>query len=166
MRYFNKTEKRHNISATDFSLKKLSYGMKSEAELRRLMKAAGYADGDIEDTVRELKDFGYIDDERYVEEFYRFGRARGWSKRRIMRELFSKGVDGEISREIVEELSSETDEEEEAFLIAKKMLAAHLDSGKPFDEKIKAKIGRRLISSGYNEGICYRVIYRLRQEEL
>ena len=162
MKYDKRTKNNNAASAMDFCLRKLSYSMRTEHELKKLMETAEYTEEEIIEALLSLKDFGYIDDNRYAEEFFKLGKSKGWSKMRIERELSLRGVGAGISRDIIEELSSEIDEREEAFLIAKKMLDAHISSGKAFDEKIKAKIGRRLISLGYNEGICYHVINKLR----
>ncbi len=157
----DKSKKKNRVGADEFALRKLNYGMKTESELRKLMVAAGYASAEIDETVEEFKTFDYINDERYVSELYRLGRNKGWSKTKISVELSKRGVKSELSQKILEEISADFDEKEEAFLIAKKIFDNSVSEGKPFDEKLKAKIGRRLIALGYNESICYHVINRL-----
>ncbi|MBQ1401403.1 MAG: RecX family transcriptional regulator, partial [Firmicutes bacterium] len=67
------------------ALAKLSYRMRTENELRKALEELEFDSGDIDSTIDELKTLGYIDDERYVREFYRSSRRKNWSKNRMIR---------------------------------------------------------------------------------
>ena len=65
--------------------------------------------GVFEDAAKKLRDSGYVSDERfarlYVRELQTFKK---YGKRRIEQELYRKGIDREIIREVLDETDFET----------------------------------------------------------
>ena len=45
------------------------------------------------------------------------------------------------------------------------MADEQLAKGKEIDDKFLSKVGRRLMSLGYNSGVCYYVIGRIREDK-
>ena len=63
--------------------------------------------------------------------------------------------------EIIEEAGNE---KERALAVGQKMLRQHLELGKEADKNFMAKVGRRLISLGYDNHVLYSVIGILMKE--
>ena len=153
------------------ALAKLNYRMRTEEELRRSLKDLDYDKEDIDKTLEELISYGYVDDDRYVREFYRISRRKRWSRNRILRALKEKGIssvravnvldDLEASGEM-EDLGLSFDERETALELGIDMAQSQLRSGKEIDDNFLKKVGRRLTSLGYDTGCCFYVMNRLR----
>ena len=167
-----KTEKKgKKKSCLDKALAKLNYRMRTESELRKSLKEDGYEEGEIEETVEELKNFGYLDDARYIREYYKVSKRKGWADRRILNELKRKGIKSDFADNTIQDfkdsdefsdLNLEEDEKVTAYEVGVKMAKSQINAGKALDDKFMAKVGRRLMSLGYNSGCCYYVIGKLR----
>lgn len=96
----------------------------------------------IEEFIKEFRDKGYLDDQKFGQWFVELQERRGKSDRTIRAELFKKG----LGREVVEELLSTTETDELARLklvIAKKgKLSRYRNSPE--------KLTRYLISQGFS----------------
>ena len=155
----------------DAALAKLNYRMRTEKELRDSLRELKYDDEEIGETVEELRSYGYLDDARYVREFYRVSRRKSWSRNRIIRSLREKGVPNELIMNEIQEFEESpefsdmglsTDERGEALKVGKDMLRVQLGYGKAVDDRFINRVGRRLSSLGYDSGTCYYVMNILR----
>ena len=153
------------------ALAKLNYRMRTVRELERSLKELGYEESEIRETLEELKSFGYLDDRRYGIEFFRASRKKNWSSQRITRAMKEKGLESETIRSVMDELEDTDelersgltlDDRETALQEGLRMARVHLRSGKEIDEKFLNKVGRRLMTLGYNSGCCYYVMGRLK----
>ena len=153
------------------ALAKLSYRMRTESELRKALEELEFDSGDIDSTIDELKTLGYIDDERYVREFYRSSRRKNWSKNRMIRALADKGITAGRAKAVIddfeasdefEDLGLTSDERSQALELGRNMFEKQIMSGKPCDEKFFGRVGRRLMTLGYDSGCCYYVIRKLK----
>ena len=148
------------------ALSKLNYRMRSKAELTKALAELDYDSDEISETIEELETFGYIDDRRFSEEFIR-------SSARILRALREKGITKNMAEEAMDlhldEEESVTDpgsfDRERALNTGFKMADEQLAKGKEIDDKFLSKVGRRLMSLGYNSGVCYYVIGRIREDK-
>ena len=153
------------------ALAKLNYRMRTEFELRNALRELEYEGTEIDETIDELKNYGYLDDERYVREFYRTSRRKNWSRKRIELSLKEKGIAQRISKEVIDdfELSSEysnlglnSDERQVALEVGLNMARTQLSRGKTIDDNFLKKVGRRLTSLGYDPGCCFYVMNKLK----
>ena len=153
------------------ALSKLNYRMRTVRELEKSLKESGYEEDDIRDTIEELLEFGYLDDRRYGTEFFRVSRRKNWSRSRIMRAMKEKGLSSDTISSVMDELEDSReladsglvmDDRETALREGLKMAQSQRRSGKSIDEKFLQKIGRRLMTLGYDPGCCYYVIGRIR----
>ena len=130
--------------AYNYAVNLLSRRDHSERELMTKLTQKGYSDG-AEEAIRKLRDGGYVSDERfarlYVRELQTFKK---YGKRRIEQELYRKGVDREIIREVLEE--TDFDESDLVSLIERKY-GRYLG-----DEKGIAKTINGLLRMGYSYG--------------
>ena len=130
--------------AYNYAVNLLSRRDHSERELMTKLTQKGYSDG-AEEAIRKLRDGGYVSDERfarlYVRELQTFKK---YGKRRIEQELYRKGVDREIIREVLEE--TDFDGSDLVSLIERKY-GRYLG-----DEKGIAKTINGLLRMGYSYG--------------
>lgn len=130
--------------AYNYAVSLLSRRDHSEKELMTKLTQKGYTQG-AEEAIAKLRDGGYVSDERfarlYVRELQTFKK---YGKRRIEQELFRKGIDREIIREVLEKTNF--DESDLVSLIERKY-GRYLS-----DEKGIAKTINGLLRMGYSYG--------------
>ena len=154
-------------------MRKLSARMRTEQEIRDILKRTAYDDEEIEATIAELVGYGYLNDERYCGEYFLYAKARGKADARIVRELAQKGISAETARNVIEELraaemqdgSGMAEDRDAALLVARKMLRGQWEDGKAADDKFLARVGRRLAGLGYDGSVIYDILGKLRQDE-
>lgn len=144
----------------DYAVGVLSRSMRTEAELRRLMRQriADAATGEpmIVAVLERLRSHQYLSDVRYAASFASLRRdGRKLGPRRIAQDLRNKGVAADIITREVEGAFAETDEltQARAFL-AKKRIAAPAAG----DDRAKARILRMLVRAGFSPSIGFRVL--------
>ena len=166
-------EKKRKHSASEAAMRKLAARMRTEQEIRDFLRRAEYNAEETEAAVKELKSYGYLNDERYCGEYFRYAKARGKADRRIVQELVQKGIDAETARNVMEDLRDEAaaagderpDDRAAALMIGRKMLRGQREDGKKADDKFLARVGRRLAGLGYDSRVIYDVLGKLRQDE-
>ena len=146
------------LSIAEVAAKRLSYKSRTSHELKMYLEERGFEAELINTTIQEFKDIGYLDDERFARDYYRYATAKGWAKARAMRELKRKGINQETIeaayRDYLDEFG-ETDDES-ALAVARKLLTPDmLDEKGRIIEKYKARIARRLFNYGYNTSLIY-----------
>ena len=164
---------RRRCSASEAAMRKLSARMRTEQEIRDILKRAAYDDEEIEAAIAELVGYGYLNDERYCGEYFLYAKARGKADARIVRELAQKGISAETARNVIEDLRAEeaddegraVDDHATALAVARKMLRNQWDDGKTVDDRFLARVGRRLAGLGYDGSVIYDILGRLRQDE-
>jgi regulatory protein len=78
------------------ALKLLARREHSGQELRRKLRAKGYAPGQVDAVTDALACEGLLSDERFVESYVQGRVRRGWGPLRIRAELGERGVEGEL----------------------------------------------------------------------
>lgn len=121
----------------------------------------GYEADESEAAVKQLSEYGYIDDHAYAKMYFEYGFEKGRGKGRIIRELAGKGIQKEIIDQAYGELDDKPDEQEMARDIALQIVS---ESGADQSEmtyeekqKLQARIVRRLASRGFSGSVCYSV---------
>ena len=132
----------------------------TKAELSKKLKAQGFDSPEIEEASERLEELGYVDDTSYAARYAADAARKGRGKLRIARELTQKGLDAQSAKEAIEALAAEEDvlsERERAMAEAQKMLR-----GEQPDEKMLARVGRRLSAYGYEPSVIWDVLGKLR----
>ncbi len=157
-------------SIEECAVKKLSRKEMSANELRDFLAKKEYAAEDIDRVVSDMKEFGYLNDVRFAEDFLIYDLGRGRSLKKAFCDLRQKGVSDDDIRAGYDEYMDEfgePDERRAALDEAKKVLiAADLAPGHiPDDmrEKIDGRIARRLFSRGYSQSLIYDVLREIRR---
>ena len=142
----------------DYAVKALGRRMRTEAELRRLMRGriepGPGGEGVVQAVIARLKQQRYLDDQSYAETFSRLRRENDkFGQRRVRQSLGQKGVSSAIVDKVVAESYASTNEETLAreYLERKRLR-------KPADEKETARVMRRLASAVFSTGVIYRIL--------
>ncbi len=119
----------------------------SEKGLREYLKKKGFDDLTIKNAVEKLREYGYVDDEKFAKNYFD-SLSSSQGKNVIASKLRAKGV----SKEIVEDLMENIDEESQlnqAVNLAKKFLKNREKSA-----KTKQKCLAHLIYKGYDYNVA------------
>jgi regulatory protein len=133
--------------------------MRTVAELKRLLRNRVDAESEIGKTlvelvIRRLKDQGYLNDRKYAAAYSAFRRDNEkYGQRRVVTDLKSKGVVGEILEKAVAAAFREVDEEKQAraYLRRKRL-------EKPKDKKQAARVFRQLMRAGFAPKTIFKIL--------
>ena len=142
----------------DYAVKALGRAMRTEAELRRLMKTrvepGERGEAVVAAVVARLKEQRYLDDQSFAETYARLRQENEkLGSRGVRRKLAQKGVPATIANEAVDARYSDTDEE----ALARK----HLEQkriAKPTNEKETTRVMRRLVAAGFSTSVIYKIL--------
>jgi regulatory protein len=142
----------------DYAVKALGRKMRSEAELRRLMKTRVEMDergeAAIAAVVGRLKDYGYLNDASFAETFARLRQENEkFGVRRVRQDLQQKGVHSDLIAETLDARYGQMNEEA--------LAREHLERKrirKPANEKETARVMRRLVAAGFSTGTIYKIL--------
>ena len=141
----------------DYAVKALGRHMRTEAELRRLMRQRvepGETGTVIDSVILRLKEYGYLDDRSFAETYTRLRQENEkLGARSVRQKLAQKGVAAPIVNETIETRYADTDEEA--------LARAHIERKrlkKPANEKETARVMRRLVAAGFSTGVIYKIL--------
>lgn len=156
-------------SLWSFALKSLGARALSISELRRKLQVRAEQPGDIDAVLAKLKEYGYINDERFAEHYAAVRRdSQGFGQQRVLRDLRQRRVAPKVAEKAVTDAFDGTSEIVmiEQFLERKyrnKDLRAFLQ-----EQKNLASAFRRLRYAGFSAGASIGVLkrYASRAEDL
>jgi regulatory protein len=142
----------------EYAVKALGRRMRSEVELRRLMRQRAElgerGEAAIAAVVARLKEQRYLDDQSYAETYARLRQENDkLGARRVRRDLAQKGLKAELIEETMDARYGETNEET--------LARQHLDRKrikKPENERETARVVRRLVAAGFSTGTIMRIL--------
>jgi regulatory protein len=142
----------------DYAVRALGRRMRTEAELRRVMRSRVEpgvgGEGVIQAVIGRLKEQRYLDDRSYAETFSRLRRENEkFGQRRVRQALGQRGISSKIVDQVVTASYAKTDEETLArqYLEQKRLR-------KPQNEKETARVMRRLVAAGFSTPVIYRIL--------
>ncbi len=144
----------------DAAAKYLASRARSTGEMKTYLRKKGYNDDEISDVIADFLDYGYLDDEDYCRQYIKYAFSKGKGPLRVKQELAEKGIDREVAAFALEDYEAIESDLERALAQARKTAG-----DKTIDEKMKGRIGRRLVSLGYSTDIAYKVIGILMREQ-
>lgn len=136
--------------AVDAALNFLSYRPRTRREVRRRLMERGYADEIIERALGRLSAVGLIDDEAFVAAYVRDRIAhRPMGVRRMVQELYRKGIPREVSTPVIELVLAEEDTDERA--LAQRVVArkGRTRGARMLEERERRKLVDHLIRRGF-----------------
>ena len=142
----------------DYAVKALGRHMRSEAELRRLMKTrvepGERGEAAIDHALSRLREHGYLNDAAFAEAYARVRQEDGkLGERRVRQDLQQRGVSSGLIAETIEARYGQTNEEA--------LAREHLERKrirKPENEKETARVMRRLVTAGFSTGVIYKIL--------
>ena len=142
----------------DYAVKALGRHMRSEAELRRLMRQrvepGERGESVIAAVISQLKEKRYLDDQSFAETYARLRQEnQKLGARRVRQDLRQKGVRADLVAQTVAAGYAQTNEE----ALAREHLARER-IGKPRNEKETARLMRRLVAAGFSTGVIYKIL--------
>lgn len=139
-------------------MKSLGRAMRTEAELRRLMRQrvehGPGGEAVVDAVIARLKEQRYLDDKSFAETYARLRQENEkLGQRTVRQKLAQKGVARGIVEETLESRYGNTDEEALArqYLERKRIR-------KPEDEKDAARVMRRLVAAGFATRTIYKIL--------
>jgi SOS response regulatory protein OraA/RecX len=165
-------EKKNKKTAAEAAYGFLASRMRTADEVRKHLESKGYSDDEITDTLNELIGLRYVDDYLFALRYYEYNHEKKRGVLRAERELSEKGVDRETARNAKEDFLYEhkINEFEDALDIALKEVFVQSDVyGEPpvmktVDDRLTAKIARKLEGKGFSKGDIFRVLDVIRRE--
>jgi regulatory protein len=141
-----------------YAVKALGRQMRTEAELRRLMKTrvepGDRGEAVITAALARLRQHGYLNDAAFAETYARLRHENEkLGQRRVRQDLQQKGVASDLIAETLESRYGQTNEEA--------LAREHLDRKripKPESPKETARVIRRLVAAGFSAGVIYKIL--------
>jgi regulatory protein len=142
----------------DYAVKALGRHMRTEVELRRLMKPrvepAERGDAVIAAVLIRLREYGYLNDAAFAETYARLRQEnQKLGVRRVRQDLQQKGVAKDLIAETLESRYGQTNEEA--------LAREHLERKrirKPENPKETARVMRRMVTAGFSTGVIYKIL--------
>jgi len=142
----------------NYAVKALGCQMRSEAELRRLMKTrvepGERGNAAIAQAITRLREHGYLNDAAFAETYARLRQENEkLGQRRVRQGLQQKGVAAGLIAETLETRYAQTSEEA--------LARQHLERKrirKPENQKETARVMRRLVTAGFSTGVIYKIL--------
>jgi regulatory protein len=138
----------------EYAIGALGRRMRSVAELKRLMRNRCRDESVIESVVARLKEQRYLNDSNFAAAYSAFRRDnQKFGPRRVITDLKSKGVHGNVIEKAVVDAYSGVDEVELARAFVKRKRLK-----RPANDQAAARIFRTLLRAGFGMGASIRVL--------
>lgn len=141
----------------EYAVKSLSVRMRTERDLRRLMKPRA-EEGDageraMDAVILRLKDLKYLSDTRFAADYTRMRKEnQGFGRRRVQQDLTQKG----IAKDTVEHaLGAAYDESDEVALA--RAFCTRKRIKRPADQKETVRVMNRLMRAGYSSTAIFKL---------
>jgi regulatory protein len=147
------------VELYQYAIGALGRRMRSVAELKRLLRQRVEAESEIGQTlvelvIRRLKDQGYLNDAKYAAAYSAFRRDNEkFGRRRVITDLKTKGVHGDVLDKAVDSTYEEVNEEKQA---REYLRRKHLQ--KPQDKKQAARVFRQLMRAGFGSKTIFAIL--------
>lgn len=146
--------------AYNYCIRLLAIGDRTSSEIIQKLKKKNYSDEVIDQTISKLKDYGYINDIKYIERWLKYkSNQPGVSKKSMYYKLIQKGLDKELLDLKFNEVS--LNDYDTALACAQKKIK----SIKGDIRTIKVKLFSYLAGKGYSIDTCNKVISELLQQD-
>ncbi|HYM10316.1 MAG TPA: regulatory protein RecX [Bryobacterales bacterium] len=150
----------------DYAARALSGRALTQGELRTRLRARAQDASDVEGVIARLKQYGYVDDRRFAENYSRLRREnQGFGKYRVLRDLKQRRVAPALAEKAVAEAYHDTDE---ARLIEQFLRRKLRYSGAPpklDDPRKLASLHRMLLRAGFTSGKILEALRKLAAQD-
>lgn len=135
-------------SVLEYGINALTRRAYSTAELRKKLIGKQYTPEETESVLQLFLSKGFLNDRLYAENLVSVLKERGDGRKKIAGKLYLKGIPREIASEVLDQMESETPEDEGAFASLLKKRSALLREKD--QQKRKEKAIRYLCSRGFS----------------
>lgn len=140
------------------ALRIIEKSYKTKKEIEEKLLAKGFTDDIISSTLTFLKEYNFVDDNRYAS-LYVKDKMKNQGRNKIKYSLIKKGLSKEVIEENLESIDEDY-EKEQALLLAEKRYEI-LKKRESDDYKLSQKLFRFLASKGYDFQCCNEVIKKV-----
>lgn len=144
------------------SLTYLSYKMRTKEEVKKYLEDKEYSLEVIEDTIKNLTDYKYIDDDNYVQMYIKSRISSGFTINKIRYKLIEKGIDENTINKNLEDLYPNSIEIDLLIKEISKLNSKY--SNLPYRDKA-TKITQSCIRKGFKMEDIKKYISEIVQEE-
>jgi regulatory protein len=142
----------------EYAVKSLSVKMRTERDLRRLMRVRAEpgeaGEQAMNRVVERLVELKYLSDTRFAADYTRMRKEnQGFGRRRVQQDLSLKGIDKET---VQTALGAAYDESDEVALARNFCLRKRMKQ--PKDQKETVRVMNRLIRAGYSAGAIFKLL--------
>lgn len=123
---------------------------KTEYQLREKLKQGGYPSEAIEDAIDYVKQYHYLDDERYARTFILFHQEKR-SRLRLKMDLQRRGIDREVIQAALEDIYVSDEREQIKELLEKRGFSGGMDDEKEYGRNYRFLMRRGFQSSDINQ---------------
>ena len=155
----DKEKTKSKKTAMEVAASYLSNRMRTVEEMRKHLKEKEFSEKEIEETVNDLIGLKYLDDYAYAVRYYEYNTEKHRGSFRAMRELEDKGVDKQTVKFALEDYIYENKVDE--FRLA--LEVARKEEFTEVDDKLIAKVARKLEARGFKRDDIYRVLDEMRR---
>lgn len=148
-------------SAMEVASAYLASRMRTTHEVRKHLKEKEFSEDEIDETISDLIGFRYLDDYNYAKIYYERNAEKHRGSLRAMRELEERGVDKETIKFALEDFLYEAHIDE--FAMAIEIAHKVVDDAKEIDDKLVAKVARKLEGAGFKPGDIVKVMGEMRR---
>ena len=142
----------HELTALEKASALLAEKAYTQREMREKLISKGYQAKEAAEAAATLAERGYIDDAQYAADYISRAQDAGKGRLRIRKELALRGIPDEV-------ISCDRDKESELERALK--AAGRLTEGRQFDERLKAKVARKLSALGYEASVIWAVLEKI-----
>lgn len=146
----------------DYCIWHLSQTNRTEKYLRDKMRGKKYIQSVIDEVMDSLKESGYLDDNRFAENYMERSDVQKMGKRAISYKLRNEGIDGEKIESLLSEISEEDERESARELVQKKL--SSMSDDLPLEKKRNRLFGL-LSRKGFSGDIVFSVVRECLDDE-
>ncbi|ROP45684.1 regulatory protein [Pseudokineococcus lusitanus] len=141
--------------ARGIALRQLAMAPRSRGELAAAMARKGVEEPVVEQVLDRLTEVGLVDDVAYADMLVRSRQeTRGLARRALLHELRTKGVEDDVARGAVADVSDEDERAGAERVVERKMRAT-----RGLDEQVRLRrLAGVLARKGYPPGVAYAVV--------
>ena len=142
--------------AFDISLNFLSYKLRTEKEIITKLKSKKFSTEIIDDVITKLKNLDLLNDYNYAKIFINDKiNLTNYSKRRIINDLYQKGIDKKIYEDYLEEVFGYNMELDKATLIVETKINIWKEKYEGYE--LKNKIVTSLLQKGFSYDVAKQI---------
>lgn len=144
--------------AQTMALRLLTYRARSGMEVYEYLERKGFKEAVVQKTIDSLKEYNYLDDEKFTEEYINYRKNRGFGFIRIRYELIMKGIDKRIIDSAIDNKFNPDDD----FKRIKAILAKRIKTDRPSSENLLFKQSLFLKNRGFQDELIIRALKEYR----